>query len=259
MFRRRHPVVQKPSSKQQRIWFYLVLPPFTKKACLKIFFFRGREISQRLYNIYSRACCKAPRSWISCWFSAFPSNPSREFMRFLKKIKIVQIYITRLAPNFFYTIKTFSVCLKTVKKILRFLNIFHRILIFFYENRIWWEALYFGNFDHSLTIPGVMWGPTQNVGPIGSAVLTFIGYKQTDRQVKYINRLGRGTSSLSKLRRSGHTVKNYLNFNYHILCTTLIECMGGGKRTRTTHPPPLCTVLDNGYNGSILNMLFILN
>ena len=131
MFRRRHPVVQKPSSKQQRIWFYLVLPPFTKKACLKIFFFRGREISQRLYNIYSRACCKAPRSWISCWFSAFPSNPSREFMRFLKKIKIVQIYITRLAPNFFYTIKTFSVCLKTIKKILRFLNIFHRILIFF--------------------------------------------------------------------------------------------------------------------------------
>ena len=25
-----------------------------------------------------------------------------------------------------------------------------------------------------------MWGPTQNLGPIGSAVLTFIGYKQTD-------------------------------------------------------------------------------
>ena len=27
-----------------------------------------------------------------------------------------------------------------------------------------------------------MWGPTQNLGPIGSAVLTFIGYKQTDKQ-----------------------------------------------------------------------------
>jgi len=27
-----------------------------------------------------------------------------------------------------------------------------------------------------------MLGPTQNVGPIGSAVMTFIGYKQTDKQ-----------------------------------------------------------------------------
>ena len=28
----------------------------------------------------------------------------------------------------------------------------------------------------------VTWGPTKNLGPIGSAVLTFIGYKQTDNQ-----------------------------------------------------------------------------
>ena len=36
-----------------------------------------------------------------------------------------------------------------------------------------------------------MWDPTQSLGPIGSAVLTFIGYKQTnpDRQAKYIYRL----------------------------------------------------------------------
>ena len=27
------------------------------------------------------------------------------------------------------------------------------------------------------------------MGPIGSAVLTFIGYKQTERQAKFINRL----------------------------------------------------------------------
>ena len=27
-----------------------------------------------------------------------------------------------------------------------------------------------------------MWGPAQNLGPIGSAVLTFIGYKRTDKQ-----------------------------------------------------------------------------
>ena len=130
-------------------WFYRLLQ---KKACLKIFFFRGREISQRLYNIYSRACCKAPRSWISCWFSAFPSNPSREFMRFLKKIKIVQIYITRLAPNFFYTIKTFSVCLKTIKKILRFLNIFHRILIFLWKSNLMGGTLFWkfwSCIDHS--------------------------------------------------------------------------------------------------------------
>ena len=29
-----------------------------------------------------------------------------------------------------------------------------------------------------------MWGPTQNLGPIGSAVLTFIGKQQTDRQTE---------------------------------------------------------------------------
>ena len=30
-----------------------------------------------------------------------------------------------------------------------------------------------------------MWGPTQNLGPIDLAVLTFIGYKQTDKQSIY--------------------------------------------------------------------------
>ena len=35
-----------------------------------------------------------------------------------------------------------------------------------------------------------MWGPTDNLCPYGSAVLSFIGYKQTnsDRQAKYINK-----------------------------------------------------------------------
>ena len=32
----------------------------------------------------------------------------------------------------------------------------------------------------------VIWSPTQNLGPIGSAVLTFIGHKQTDRQTSQI-------------------------------------------------------------------------
>ena len=43
------------------------------------------------------------------------------------------------------------------------------------ETNIW-------NFDHSWTFPGLPRCPTKNSGPIGTAVLTFIGYKQTDRQ-----------------------------------------------------------------------------
>jgi len=31
-----------------------------------------------------------------------------------------------------------------------------------------------------------MWGPTKDVGPIGLAVLTFIGNKQTDKQSLYL-------------------------------------------------------------------------
>ena len=47
----------------------------------------------------------------------------------------------------------------------------------------------FLKFDHSKTFHGVMRDPTKNLGPIGSAVLTFIGYKQkTDRQAKFIYR-----------------------------------------------------------------------
>ena len=37
--------------------------------------------------------------------------------------------------------------------------------------------------------PEVTLYPTKNLGPIGSAVLPFSGYKQTDRQAKFINRL----------------------------------------------------------------------
>ena len=40
----------------------------------------------------------------------------------------------------------------------------------------------FQKFDHSQTFPGVMQDPTKNLGTIGSAVLTFIGYKQTNKQ-----------------------------------------------------------------------------
>ena len=47
-----------------------------------------------------------------------------------------------------------------------------RILI---ETNIW-------NFNDSQNLHGVPRCTTKNLGPIGSAVLTFIGYKQTDRQ-----------------------------------------------------------------------------
>ena len=39
---------------------------------------------------------------------------------------------------------------------------------------------------HKPSRPGVLLGPTQSLGLIGSAVLTFNWYKRTDRQAKYI-------------------------------------------------------------------------
>ena len=44
----------------------------------------------------------------------------------------------------------------------------------------------FCNSEHLKTFPGVMQGPTQNLGPIGLAVLTFIGYKQKDKQTSKV-------------------------------------------------------------------------
>ena len=52
-----------------------------------------------------------------------------------------------------------------------------------------------------------MWCTTKNLGPIGSAVLTFIGYKdtnkqtdkQTDRQAKFIYRFEDLTKKKSKI------------------------------------------------------------
>ena len=39
----------------------------------------------------------------------------------------------------------------------------------------------FYNFKHLYTFPRVMRGPQQNSGPKGSAVLTFIGYKESEK------------------------------------------------------------------------------
>ena len=48
---------------------------------------------------------------------------------------------------------------------------------FFVDYKILWKS-------NLLQGPGVMWGPTQNLGPIGSADLTFTGYKQTKNQTE---------------------------------------------------------------------------
>ena len=47
------------------------------------------------------------------------------------------------------------------------------------------EFLKFWSF---INLPWGHWGPIQIFSPIGSAVLTFIGYKQTDKQSIYIYR-----------------------------------------------------------------------
>ena len=40
--------------------------------------------------------------------------------------------------------------------------------------------------DGTETFLGVIWGPAQTLDPIGSAVLTFIGFERTDKQSIYI-------------------------------------------------------------------------
>ena len=66
-------------------------------------------------------------------------------------------------------------------KKVRFDNIFLWIfkillnLLFILKTTFW-------NYEHPKTFPGVMCGPTQNLGTIGSAVFTFIGYKKTKKQ-----------------------------------------------------------------------------
>ena len=50
----------------------------------------------------------------------------------------------------------------------------------FYKNKKTFNTNFL-NFDHSKPFPGVTRDPTKNVGPSGSAVLAFIGYKQTNR------------------------------------------------------------------------------
>ena len=82
------------------------------------------------------------------------------------------------------------------------------------EKNIW-------NFDYSSTFPGVPRCPTKNLGPIGSAVLTFIGYKQTDRQAKFIYRWSQFFTDWFLLKKfkpsymnwTQKTMNEKLNFN----------------------------------------------
>ena len=47
----------------------------------------------------------------------------------------------------------------------------------------------------SLVCPGFMWVPIKKMGPIGSAVLTFIGYRQTNTKTDKPKYIERGFSS----------------------------------------------------------------
>ena len=78
---------------------------------------------------------------------------------------------------------------------------FHNIFQNFTKNKKNRLKTNLWNFDPLWTFPGITWGPTQNFGPIGSAVLTLIGFKtdtQTDKQSIY-RRCCRGNTWLSEL------------------------------------------------------------
>ena len=84
-----------------------------------------------------------------------------------------------------FNYKQFPLCVhcktKTIKKFVGFLK--------FYGNRILFRLIF--NFDHLWTLPRVFWGPTNNLGRIRSAVLTYVYWIQTnthpDRPAKFID------------------------------------------------------------------------
>ena len=49
------------------------------------------------------------------------------------------------------------------------------------------KLTFFYIFNYPETFPGVMGVAIKFVGPIGSAVMTFIGYRQTDEESIYID------------------------------------------------------------------------
>ena len=93
------------------------------------------------------------------------------------------------------------------------------------------------------TFPGVPRCPTKNLGPIGSAVLTFIGYKQTNKQtnkqtdrqakfiyrclkyalLKYANLKNVSKNILLKLNRIEHFDQKVSFFKYSLISTKNIS------------------------------------
>ena len=74
------------------------------------------------------------------------------------------------------------------------------------------------NFKHSESFPGGPRCPTQNLGPIGSAVLTFIGYKQTDRQTDSQAKFIYGYTYIKKVYLKPSTI-----YNIHIYKENIFE------------------------------------
>ena len=92
-----------------------------------------------------------------------------------------EIYNTVFRQNWYYSyhnliFKTW-IFKKVQIKINRNKYIF-KLKLGFYS---FWFLVLNTNFENSI-IPGVSRGPTKNLGPISSAVLTYMGYIQTDTQ-----------------------------------------------------------------------------
>ena len=78
-----------------------------------------------------------------------------------------------------------------------------------------------------------MWGPTKNLGLIVSAVLTFSGYKQTDKKIKYID------ENCNGLLQKSETIRLY--FIVYFL-TPLYVAVNWFSITRKTGPKVLFRV-----------------
>ena len=97
---------------------------------------------------------------------------------------------------------------KTKTKTFADFQIFFQVFLKFHEN---WKLLYttLWNLDYPWTFSLVMWGPTQNLSPIGQVVLTFIGYKRTNEQIEKKSIYKEGVEFLfSKLSFTNSSINN---------------------------------------------------
>ena len=104
-------------------------------------------------------------------------------------LEYIETRLTRaLRVYLLFQLWTFSLCkhckIKTNKKFADFIKTnFVDFQNFQKSNFVRGKFLKFWS---SITFPGVMWGPTKMWAPLGSAVLTFIGYKQTVTQTSKV-------------------------------------------------------------------------